>query len=315
MPGYLTWTHRAAVAALVAACLPVPGQATVLSFTQPVANCQFAGGPAASCSDTGVLSDQYANASTNFIGGFPGASADLYSFTTAFNAWNTANGSAWTLVDGGSLPLSLNANVTVSAGTIGGGVNPIIVSLSNYAPTVGEPALTQLVWTQALVSNYTATSSGILASPIVTLDTYSLSHGSSGSGGAFQTACEAIPGQSPGANNTIAATIGATTTGLAYCDPIYPFQYGQSTGVGPDPFADAPEGPWPDAAFRAIALLSTVTFETNGNGDIIDRVLTVYQGVNYGFTLDVAVAEPATMALLFGPAALLPALRRRRAQG
>ncbi len=290
--------------------VPRPAIAALVSGTLPVANCQSATQMFGQCSDTGFFSDEVVGATDSFIGNFPGANSAAYTFTNAFNNWNAANGSQWQLVNGGDLPVALGLSAfTVSAGPFGGGIDPIILSIVGYSPGAGDPGLSQLVWTQALVSNYTATSVGTLTTPVVTLDTYSLSQGSGGSGGAFQTACEAIPGQTPGPNNSTPANIGLTASGEAYCDPIYPFQYGTSTNVGPDPFGDGPQGAWPDDAFRGIALLSTVTFDTDSSGDITDRVLTVYQGIDYGFTL--AAPEPATW-LLLGPVAGVLALRRRR---
>jgi hypothetical protein len=284
--------------------------ATVQSLTVTVPNCQAGAETVPQCYDTGFLSNQIVDATDSFIGGFPNAQSDLFNFTDAFNNWNAANGHLWQLVDGGPLPVSLTADVTVGAGTFTGGINPIIVSI-NYSPTRNDPTLAQLVWTQALVINYSPTSVDMVSPPAVTLDTYSLSAGSGGSGGAFLTACEPIPGQTPGPNNSIASSIGATASGQAYCDPIYPFQYGPSTVAGPDPFADAPQGLWPNDAFRGIALLSTVTFDTDASGNITDRVLTAYEGISYGFNLSV-VPEPATLVLLLGPAAATLMLRRRR---
>jgi hypothetical protein len=291
--------------------VPRPAIAALESGTLPIANCQSATQTFGQCYDTGFFSDEIVGATDSFIGNFPGANSAAYTFTDAFNNWNAANGNQWQLVNGGYLPVSLGLSAfTISAGTFGGGINPIILSIVGYTPGAGDPSLSQLVWTQALVSNYTATSGGTLATPVVTLDTYSLSQGSAGSGGAFQTACEAIPGQTPGPNNSTPSTIGATASGQAYCDPIYPFLYGTSTNVGPDPFGDGPQGAWPDDAFRGIALLSTVTFDTNSSGAIIDRVLTVYEGIDYGFTL--AAPEPGTLLLLAPAAGVVMLYRRRR---
>lgn len=284
--------------------------ATVQSLTVAVANCQVGAQTAPQCYDTGYLSSQIVGSTDGFIGGFPTAQSDLFNFTDAFNNWNAANGHLWHLVDGGALPVSFTANVSVGADTFTGGINPIIVSI-NYSPTGNDPTLAQLAWTQALIVNYSPTSVDMVSPAAVTLDTYSLSAGSGGSGGAFLTACESIPGQTPGPNNAIAANIGATASGLAFCDPIYPFQYGPTTVAGPDPFADAPQGLWPNDAFRGIALLSTVTFDTDSNGNITDRVLTAYDGISYGFNLSV-VPEPATLLLLLGPAASTLILRRKR---
>ena len=129
------------------------------------------------------------------------------------------------------------------------------------------------MWTQALVVNYTALTPG-LAEPIETLDTFSLREGSPG----FPTSC-------------VPASSGASPSGGAFCDPIYPFQYGDTLAnfslagipLGVDPFIDAPSGLWPNASFDAITLLSAVT---------APDTLTVYQGVEYGFTL--STPEPPT---------------------
>ena len=58
-------------------------------------------------------------------------------------------------------------------------------------------------------------------------------------------------------------------------------------------------------------MLSTVTFDTDANGNITDRVLTAYEGISYGFNLSV-VPEPATLLLLLGPGAGTLMLRRKR---
>ena len=166
-----------------------PADATVQSLTVTVTNCQVGAATVPQCYDTGYLSDQVVGATDSFIGGFPNAQSDLFNFTNAFNNWNAANGSLWHLVDGGALPVSFTANVTVGAGTFTGGISPIIISI-DYSPTGKDPTLAQLVWTQALVINYSPTSVDMVSPPAVTLDTYSLSAGSGGSGGAFLTACE-----------------------------------------------------------------------------------------------------------------------------
>jgi hypothetical protein len=105
-------------------------------------------------------------------------------------------------------------------------------------------------------------------------------------------------------------------SGSTYCDPIYPFQYGSEFAggtldgvlLGTDFFFDGPEGPWPDAAFRGIALLSTVTFDTDATGAITNRVLTVYQGVDYGFSL--SVPEAGSLLILGTALPMLAMLRR-----
>jgi hypothetical protein len=313
------------VCGVAASMLAREASATILTGSATIARCSSPSSAATSCTDTGYLSRTVANLDTDFIGGsFSNGSPATSSFTTAFDNWNVANGDLWTLVDGGTLNVTLNVEVGLSIGTAGGGLNPVIVTLSNYQQAAGGPSLSQLVWTQALYVNYTPTA-GDLASPIATLDTYSLSEGSSGSGGAFLTSCAAIPGQSPGADNTTPATIAATPSGKAYCDPIYPFQYASEYAgdsldgvtLSADFFYDAPQGDWVDDSFRGISLLSTVTFETDSSGNIIDRILTVYQGVDYGFTLSAnTVPESVVGGLLMAPMGfLLRARRRARARG
>jgi hypothetical protein len=294
--------------ALLGALASAPqAHATIFSATYTEPSCSVGAATVGTCSDTGYVSDQYAYADTNFIGGtFASGDPTIASFTTAFNTWNIANGNQWTLVQGGTLSLKLSfEQLSVGLGQYSAGLSAVIVSVSNYTRATGDPALNQLVWTQGLFVNYTPTG-GALNAAIATLDTYSLSQGSPGSGGAFQAACEALA--TPGANNTQPAVIGATNSGAAYCDPIYPFQYGLNTGVGPDPFGDAPAGLWPDASFRGIALLSTVSFITDASDHITQRVLTTYQGVSYGFSLD--VPEPSSLSLLLASMALV--LRRPR---
>ena len=246
------------------------------------------------------------------------------------------------MLNGGMLDLSLNVTLGLSASSLGGGIDPIIISLSNYRQASGGPSLSQLVWTQGLVANYSPTL-GNLFSPIVSLDTYSLSAGSASSGGDFLGTCAPIVTQAPGPNNTKPATIGPTPPNTGYCDPIYPFQAGSKyngyvlNGVrlSTDFFYDAPQGAWPSNAFRGIALLSTVTENTNAAGALTNQTLTVYQGVSYGFTLSAtpttasnrhpgvhadafdvdAVPEPSTVALVVAGLLTLSGLglMRRRA--
>ena len=204
--------------------------ATVQSLTVTVANCQAGAETVPQCYDTGYLSNQIVGATDSFIGGFPNTQSDLFNFTDAFNNWNAANGSQWHLVNGGYLPVSLYRHRHRQRRNVWRR-HQLRSSSRSPTPAGNDPSLSQLVWTQALVINYTATSVDMVTPPAVTLDTYSLSQGSGGSGGAFQTACEAIPGQTPGPNNTIAANIGLTASGEAYCDPIYPFQYGPTNRV------------------------------------------------------------------------------------
>jgi hypothetical protein len=309
------WRLSVSVAVALAAVPVARAKATILMESNTIVGCQGAG---SDCTNTVFLSTDTPNDVTPFIGGsIAGANPALADFTTSFNAWNAANGNLWTLINGGTLNVPISATLSPAIGNGGGGVGSIIVTPGDYTPTAGQPSLSQLVWTQALFTNYTPTA-GVITGPVVTLDTYSLSAGSPGSGGAFQSPCVPIPGQSPGADNTAPSTIGAVPSNSAYCDPIYPFQYStEYTGdtlngitLTDDFFFDAPEATWPDAAFRSVALLSTVTYVTNSAGEITAQDLTVYQGIEYGFSLD--VPEPGSVWLMGMGLSVFGGLRRRR---
>jgi hypothetical protein len=296
--------------------LATPAAASVVSFSGTLPTCQTSEGATTDCTDTLYYSTDLASATSGFIGGdIAGGNPALASFTTAFNDWNSANGGLWTLVNGGALPLNFSLSLNGVIGSDGGGISSVIATLSDYQPTGTEPSLSQLVWTQALFTDYTPTA-GLVATPEITLDTYSLSESSGGSDGAFENACVAIPGQSPGPDNTTPSVIGATPSSYAYCDPIYPFQYSyeyngdtlDGVTLSSDFFFDGPEGPWPDTQFRAVTLLSTVTFDTNGSGAITGRVLTVYDGFEYGFSLSV---PEVGSGWLFAPMLPVLALMRR----
>ena len=292
----VTCIQHLAVAAFLCGLFGVSqASATVMQQTSTEANCNTPSGTAQNCTDTVLFSNTVATDTTSFISGSVGgqnpSSAD---FITAFNNWDQANGGPYTLVNGGVLDLSLSASIGGTLGQNGGGLDHVIVNLAGYVPAVGGPTLSQLIWTQALFTDYAPTV-GLEKMPVVTLDTYSLSAGSPSSGGAFGSACVPIPGPPNADNNTTPSTIGATPSGKAYCDPIYPFQYGTNfngqtldrTTLSTDFFYDAPQGPFPNASFRGITLLSTVTDDTDSMGDIVNRILTVYQGVDYGFDLGI----------------------------
>ncbi len=287
-----------------------PARATVSSVSEPT--CQASVGNTlvqqTNCTNTTYSPSFGAGLNTRFVAGaFPTGNPSADSFATAFAAWDSqysATYGNWKVVDGGTLNLNLSvASFGADLGTYTAGISSVQVDISNYNPAANRPALSQLAWTQALFLTYTPTL-GSLAAPIETLDTYSLSQGAAGSGGAFQAACEALPSGAP-------ATINQVSSGKAYCDPIYPFQYTSKL------FYDAPQGAWANDSFRAVTLLSSANTQTD--------TLTVYQGFTYGFTLATDqnpvtnwpqlsgnVAEPGT-AWLIG-AMLLPlglAVRRR----
>ena len=301
----------AGVAGLIGALVPREASATVITSVASEASCPTGAGQGVGCTDTVAYDTVLASDTSAFISGtIAGQNAASATFTTAFENWNLANGDTWTLVDGGTLNLDLSLSISPSLGsgrTAGlGGISPVIVNISNYAASGSDPSFGQLVWTQALFTNYTP--NGSTTTPTITLDTNSLS---------FTGSCRPLPAAPNADNNTTPSTF-AASSGTAYCDPIYPFQYGTSlngqtisgTTVSTDFFYDAPAGNWPSAAFRAIALLSTVTVNTDGAGNVTGDTLTVYQGVNYGFTLD--VPEPGASLMLPGLALAFLAGRARR---
>lgn len=252
---------------------PAAAQASVVSATDKLSSCLYptrsgATGVALNCADTGFFNTTLAGASSDFIGA-PKVSGSIATFTTAFDAWDEANGDKWTFKNGGTLNLTIRVNIGLSAGIGGAGLSPVLFTLSGAS----QQTLQNLVWTQALFINYSPLA-GPLAGSEQTLDTFSLSQ--NGSNPNFPKSC------SPASSGVPAAG--------AFCGPIYPFQYASEyknstldgVTLGVDPFYDAPEGDWPDASFDAITLLSKVSV-VNGK-----HTLTVYQGVSYGFTLSAA---------------------------
>lgn len=244
-----------------------------------------------------ALRPTLANWNSTFIAGnFDGTAPTTQTFQSTFNNWNTAQGANfggnWVIKNGGNLDVTFTVTDIASASPTLGGIGTFTISITNNAGYVG-PALGQLVWSQALYDSYSTQPpyKTDLAPPLNTLDTYSSSKGNTGSGGAFTRNPLPIPGQNPGPNNTTPSTIGANPFGFAYADPIYPFQNGAKR------FSDGPQAYWPDESFRAIALLSTVTFKTDATGKITERDLTVYNGVDWGFDLSV-VPEPSSLTLL-----------------
>jgi hypothetical protein len=287
---------------------PASAADSLLGVQVRLPTCATATGRDGTCVDSGFLQQTVVGANSTFIGvpNIPGTKTRA-TFTSAFNAANTG----WTLVNGGTLNLTINVDIGVSAASAGGGLNPVLFTLSGGTPQV----LNTLDWTQALFVNYSPLT-GSLPQPIETLDTFSLSQDTAGSNPDFPKAC------SP-------ASSGPSPSGGAFCGPIYPFQYGtelqhdvlNNVPLGVDPFFDAPEGDWPDATFWAITLLSTVNPATH--------TLTVYQGVAYGFALTargpltgsngsvitaaLVTPEPPVWALMIVALPALYLMRRRTA--
>ncbi len=265
-----TWIQRdlalkcLALAALVTLG-PATAQATVESAKLSLPSCLTLGGAGSDCTDTAFLNTNLVGATSEFIGS-PSVNGATATFTTAFDAWDEASGGAWKLVNGGTISVSTSAYTGINASVDGAGLSPVLFTVSG-----SQTILKNLVWTQALVINYSPLT-GPLAKPEETLDTFSLSQNAAGANPNFSKACAP-------------ASSGASPSGGAFCGPIYPFQYGSTLAdysldgrqLGGDPFYDAPEGDWPNAGFDAITLLSSVNEQTD--------TLTVYQGWSYGFTL------------------------------
>jgi hypothetical protein len=86
-------------------------------------------------------------------------------------------------------------------------------------------------------------------------------------------------------------------TGDSPSDPKYPFQY-------PDQhFFDFPKAPYETGFFEADAMLTKLNYDT--------RIMTVYGGVHYGFSL-YAIPEPASAVLLLLGVVIAMQLREKR---
>jgi hypothetical protein len=195
-------------------------------------------------------------------------------FTTAFNNFNTANGGDWTLENGGALAGTYNITTATAqqfTGVTLGGLTINIDVSGLTLPTIG--ANQQLVWVQGLYINYTP-GPGTIVDPYYSMDTSTLSN----------------------------LTCGGMTK--VFCPPAYPYQYND------DSFYDQPKDYYmppgtTQAFFDADAYLAVEDF-TNANAP----VLTVYDGISYGFQNFVS-PEPGTFLLLGGGFGIL-LLRRRR---
>ena len=274
---------------------PVAAHATVESDAVKLASCD--NGLLTSCTDTGYLNTTPGSATSAFIGS-PSVGGALATFTTAFNSWDVANGDGWTLVNGGTLNIGISVAIGVSASNLAGGLSPVIFTLSGGSATL----LNQLEWTQALVINYTPLE-GSLSTPIETLDTFSLSQNAEDANRYFPKSC-------------VKASSGASPQGGAFCGPIYPFQYGSTlsrTRSTASRSASIPSTTRLKAIGRTRASRrSRCSSTVNASTD----TLTVYQGVEYGFSLSASlgssllakelaaagspVPEPSTWAMTLG---------------
>jgi hypothetical protein len=196
-------------------------------------------------------------------------------FTTAFENWNAANGDDWTLQNGGELPGSYNITTSMAqqfSDALLGGLTIQIDTSGVTLPTVGVNQ--HLVWSQGLYVNITP-GPGTIVPSYYAMDTAALSN----------------------------LTCGVPT--LVLCGPAYPYQYPD------DSFYDQPKDYYmapgaTQAFFDANAYVSVEDF-TNPNAP----VLTVYDGISYGFQ-NVVSPEPGTWLLLGGGFGALLVLGKRR---
>jgi hypothetical protein len=299
-----------AVLVAIAASFFFTAQAATIAITAPaVANstAQVAGpctieqgGTAPGCGSHAFVDTNVASSTSGFynavsFNGAPNLAGK--NFSTAFSTWNAANGNNWTLIDAGNL-LDVKFNVSqfnaTATQTLGG--LQITVNLQNYKPGANDPTIGQLVWSQGLAISFRPPNGLTTSPPFNTMDSFSFNQ--------FAGGCDALPGAPNANNNTTPSSFGANPSN-GYCDPVYPFQNAAKD------FGDAPKGSYALDSFRGIAMLSTVTFKTNNVGAIIERDLTVYGGVNYGFDVFV-VPEPSTVVLLIAGAVMMAAMRLRK---
>lgn len=210
---------------------------------------------------------------------------NLY-FDDAFNAWNAGlqAGDNWTLVDGGAIDATLNVS-TFDALSLHGSGNPHgFGGLVIRAELVYNGAdRDDLVWSQGLFLNYDPPGINII-NGFSTMDDNALSN----------LACN------PNATKSSLGNLGI------WCGPVYPYQYTDER------FYDRPMAPYDKGVFKADALLTKV--------DYTNRVLTVFEGLNYGFYLSVQepstgllVPEPSTgLLMLLGLSAMIVMRRNRQ---
>ena len=255
-------------------------------YTASTPNCKNGAKTFKDCVSTAIISEDDATITSTFLeGAYNGTAPTDQTFNTAFENWDKTQttGVTWTIMNGGALDdLTLTVDpFEASATQTAGGIGDITVMLTMQKGYSGPP-LGELVWAQAVYANFSPGGGG----QANTLDVFSVTHGGSLRG------CTALPAPPPNSDNVTVAIPGINPLLGQYCDPIYFYQFGNKR------FVDAPTGSWPDASFRAIALLATVSETTNNAGQVTAATLTVYDGVSYGFDLSAAaVPEPSSLAL------------------
>jgi hypothetical protein len=273
-------------------------------YTAMVGACTAGAKKFKDCVSTAIISTDTATADSTFLGGnYNGTAPTNQTFMSTFTNWNNnqKTGVTWDIVNDAPLEgLTLTVDPFEASATAGaGGIGDITI-----IPTIGRdyngPPLSQLAWTQAVYANFSPSGGG----PANTLDTYSFTHGGNLAG------CSAIPAPPKNSNNVTVDIPGINPIAGQYCDPLYFFLPNNPDNKR---LVDAPTGSWPDASFRAIALLSTVAETTDASGKVTSATLTVYDGVSYGFDLTATqVPLPPTLLLAVPGFALLLAKGFRR---
>jgi hypothetical protein len=226
-------------------------------YTASSPNCKTGAKTFKDCLSTAIISSDDATISTTFLkGAYNGTAPTDQTFMSTFGIWNNAQktGVTWTIVNGGALadltltvdPFMACATATACGTPISaGGIGDITVIPTMQAGYKGPP-LAQLVWAQAVYANFGPGGGGQSNN----LDVYSISKGGSLDG------CKALPAPPANSNNQTVNIPGVNPILGRYCDPIYFYQFDNKRLV------DSPTGVWPDASFRAIALLATVSETT-----------------------------------------------------
>jgi hypothetical protein len=246
------------------------------------------------------------------LSSFRGGPLGEENFAVAFSNWNAAHGGLWTLIDGGSLDISIGATAVASVIQVvddakktvrpAGGVNISIVT-ADYKRAPNGPTVAQLGWVQAVVANFQP-GVGPVMQPVVTLDTFST--------GGHPGKPTPLPAGPDASSNTTPSNLGQNLK-PGWADPLYPFL--GKPDVGGVVLHDEASGSFPDASFRAIALLSTITLRTDADGQVTGRDLTVYEGLSWGFDVSVVPEPPVAALMLAGLLLVGPAGMRRPAQG
>ncbi len=316
--------------------LTAPAGATTLTgpiskTTVNIGACNNAAGVqiGTSCTDTAEVYDLVAGTNSVFInpGFFNSPNGKQPTEETALSTIKAGLPAGWTLVNGGTLDVTLGVSYNLSNADefdseVGG--MEISANVTSYnpagnrlAPGVAAPSASQLVWTQALYINYQPGNAGTTPNnPANTLDDYTFNTGGTGKAqkqmGPFGMNATPLPtpkgGTKKGRYTPVPPNIAANPDNQrSYADPIYPFQTpGAAGGPGVNGFYDGPQGYYQTpASFRGIALLSAVNTTT--------KTLTVFNdGIDYGFDLAVMNPEPSFMLVSSMLSLVMFIVHRRR---